>query len=235
MEPVLIVDDDVTLTQMLKEYLAPFDIDLTPRHDADQGLAAAISGQYKLMLLDVTMPGMDGFETLQQLRMSSDMYVMLLTARGEAADRVRGFRLGADDYLAKPFDAEELVERIRALMRRRPPEAQAVGPTALRHGALTLDLVSRKAHYGKTVLDLTSVEMSLLEMFLRSPGVVLEREFLAVSVFQRPFHPFDRSLDMYVSRLRRKLQTATELGDNIKTIRSAGYLFCNTGCDPVHH
>jgi two-component system response regulator CpxR len=229
MESVLIVDDDVTLTQMLKEYLAPFGIDLTPRHDADRGLAAATSGQYKLMLLDVTMPGMDGFEILQQLRMSSDIYVMLLTARGEAADRVRGLRLGADDYLAKPFDSEELVERIRALLRRRSQGEHTADrrpkPSALRYGDFTLDLVSRSAHYGKQALDLTSFEMSLLEMFLRSPGVVLEREHLSVSVFQRPFHPLDRSLDMYVCRLRRKLQTATPLGDSIKTIRSAGYLF----------
>jgi len=229
MRSVLLVDDDVKLSAMLREFLARHDIDLTSCHGGKQGLELADSGQFELMLLDVMLPGMDGFEVLSRLRTFSDIRVILLTARGEAADRVRGLQLGADDYLPKPFDADELVARIAAILRRGTPRLAPIGSgltkPKLQRGGLTIDFAARTVSYGGIVLDLTAIEISLLETFLQSPGAVLSREDLVTRVFQRPFHPLDRSLDMYVSRLRRKLHTATPLGNHIKTIRSAGYLF----------
>jgi two-component system response regulator CpxR len=229
MRPVLIVDDDVKLCDMLRDYLARHDIELTARHEGNHALEAARAAQHELMLLDVTLPGIDGFEVLRRLRTFSNVCVILLTARGEAADRVRGLQLGADDYLPKPFDVEELVARIHAILRRSIPRLATTAthpskPTLKRDG-LTIDFASRTVLYRNTLLELTNIEISLLEMFMQSPGVVLTREELVVRVFQRPFHPLDRSLDVYVSRLRRKLQSATPLGNHIKTIRSSGYLF----------
>jgi two-component system response regulator CpxR len=229
MRTVLIVDDDVKLTEMLREYLAQRNIRLGVQHDGEKGLEAALSGRYELVLLDVMLPGIDGFEMLRRLRMSSDLCVLLLTARGGSADRIHGLKLGADDYLPKPFDPEELVARMGAILRRRSPQL-APAPASfsgrkLQRGGLTIDCASRTVSYGDITLDLTAIELSLLETFVQSPGVVLSREDLVTRVFQRPFHPLDRSLDMYVSRLRRKLLSATPLGNQIKTIRSAGYLF----------
>lgn len=229
MRTVLIVDDDVKLTEMLREYLAQQKIRLVVRHDGEKGLEAALTGQYELVLLDVTLPGIDGFEMLRRLRASSDLCVLLLTARGESADRIHGLKLGADDYLPKPFDPEELVARMGAILRRRSPQS-APAPTSfsgrkLQGGGLTIDHASRTVSYGNATFDLTAIELSLLETFVQSPGVVLSREDLVTRVFQRPFHPLDRSLDMYVSRLRRKLLSATPLGNQIKTIRSSGYVF----------
>jgi two-component system response regulator CpxR len=237
MRPVLIVDDDVKLCDMLRDYLARHDIELTARHEGGQALEAAHSARHELMLLDVTLPGIDGFEVLRRLRTFSNICVILLTARGDAADRVRGLQLGADDYLPKPFDVEELVARIHAILRRSVPRPAATAalsakPTLQREG-LTIDFASRSVLYRNTLLELTNIEISLLEMFIQSPGVVLTREELVTRVFQRPFHPLDRSLDVYVSRLRRKLQSATPLGNHIKTIRSSGYLFSTSG--PTDH
>jgi two-component system response regulator CpxR len=229
MRSVLIIDDDVKLCTMLREYLARHQIDLEIRHHGKLGLEAAFAGQYDLVLLDVTLPGIDGFEVLQRLRKSSDLCILLLTARGDAADRIRGLQLGADDYLPKPFDPEELVARIRAIIRRGTPRSISSLSNAVDRGmpltVLTVDGASRTARYGTIRLDLTDIELSLLETFLQSPGVVLTREELVARIFQRPFHPLDRSLDMHVSRLRRKLRTATPLGNHIKTVRSSGYLF----------
>ena len=233
MRSVLIIDDDVKLCTMLREYLARHEIELEIRHHGKLGLEAAFSGQYDLVLLDVTLPGIDGFEVLQRLRKSSDLCILLLTARGDAADRIRGLQLGADDYLPKPFDPEELVARIRAVIRRGAPRFVSSLSHAVDHGRqltqLTVDGASRTARYGTSRLDLTDIELSLLEIFLQSPGVVLTREELVARIFRRAFHPLDRSLDMHVSRLRRKLRTATSLGNHIKTIRSSGYLFSTVG------
>jgi DNA-binding response OmpR family regulator len=229
MTRLLIVDDDVKLCNMLSDYLARHDMELTSCYDSTKGLEAARVQPFDLMLLDVMLPGIDGFEVLRRLRTFSDLYVLLLTARGEAADRVRGLQLGADDYLPKPFDPEELVARIRAILRRGTSRPTSIATPSVRPklqlGGLTIDFASRTVSYGAMVLELTTIELSLLETFLQSPGVVLTREDLVARVFQRPFHPLDRSLDMYVSRLRRKLQSATPLGNHIKTIRSSGYLF----------
>lgn len=232
MVPILVVDDDVRFCGMLGDYLGRHGIELTARHDGEQGLEAAHAACHDLMLLDVTLPGIDGFEVLRRLRTFSEMCVLLLTARGEAADRVRGLRLGADDYLSKPFDVDELVARVQAILRRRVarvPLASMTSPKPrLQREGLTLDFSSRSVMYGEMPLDLTDIEFCLLEKFMASPGVVLTREDLVSGVFGRPFHPLDRSLDVYVGRLRRKLHATTPLGNHIKTIRSVGYLFSCT-------
>jgi two-component system response regulator CpxR len=226
MRPVLIIEDDVKLCAMLREYLLQHGINLDIRHYGREGLEAALSGQHDFVLLDVMLPDMDGFEVLEKLRARSDLYVMLLTARGHASDRIRGLHLGADDYLPKPFDPEELLARIRAIFRRGAPRPGGDTDDSKRRALrLTIDSSSRVARYGDYELDLTDIELSLLETFLLSPGVVLTREELMMRVFHRSFHPLDRSLDMHVSRLRRKLRMATPLGNHIKTIRSSGYLF----------
>jgi two-component system, OmpR family, response regulator CpxR len=229
MKRVLIVDDDVKLCAMLRDYLSRHGIELTARHDGEQGLAVARAAEHELMLLDVMLPGIDGLEVLRRLRAFSDICVLLLTARGEAADRVCGLRLGADDYLSKPFDVEELAARIHAILRRsasrRAPTAASSPKPKLQREGFTIDFASRTVLYLDSVLDLTDIEICLLERFLASPGVVLTREELVSGVFQRPFHPLDRSLDVYVSRLRRKLHSVTPLGNHIKTVRSSGYLF----------
>lgn len=228
MTPVLIVDDDTRLTEILTDYLAHHGIALTARHDGVEGLEAARSGGYELMLLDVMLPGIDGLEVLQRLRSGSDMYVLLLTARGEPADRVLGLRLGADDYLPKPFNPEELVARIAAILRRGPAQRSRSAeflPPRLEVDGLAVDRDGHAAFYGGAILGLTNIELALLVSFLESPGVVLTREDLMVRVFRRAFHPLDRSLDMYVSRLRRKLRDTTPLGERIRTIRSTGYIF----------
>lgn len=230
---VLIVDDDVALSSMIREYLERHDIQLEIRHSGELGLEAAASGVYDLMLLDVMLPDLDGFEVLEKLREQSDLSVMLLSARGEPADRIRGLRLGADDYLPKPFDPDELVARIHAVMRRgtgRPQPQTAAASTRpqdsrIRLGDLLVDKSARTAWYRAAKLDLTDIEFALLCTFAASPGLVLTREELVEGLFGREFHPLNRNLDMHVSRLRKKLDAAGIAESPIRTVRSSGYLF----------
>jgi len=233
MSSVLIIDDDVTLGAMLREYLEQYKIQLEIRHNGELGLEAAVAGGFDLILLDVMLPDIDGFEVLKRLRVSGEIFVMLLTARGHAADRVRGLELGADDYLPKPFDPAELLARIRAILRRsvRPSHSHQGKDEdrRVRLGGLALDLVSHKATYNDAPLELTDIELSLLEAFVQSPGVALSREELVLRLFGRPFHPLNRNLDMHVCRLRKKLHSGMLLGDPIKTVRSSGYLFSTSG------
>jgi two-component system response regulator CpxR len=237
MRSVLIIDDDVRLSDMLRQYLELHEIAVTARHNGAEGLDETRNGRYDLVLLDVMLPDMDGFQVLSLLRASSDVCVMLLTAIGDAADRVRGLRMGADDSLAKPFDLEELAARIDAVLRRAVPKHQtaSLSTSRLQRSELAVDPKSRTVRYGSEMLNLTDIEFSLMEIFVRSPGTVLTREELAEQVLQRPFHPLDRSLDMSVCRLRRKLRSHTPLADSIKTIRSSGYMFAVGDLHPLHN
>jgi len=229
MNSVLIIDDDVKLGTMLRAYLERHQIRLEICQDGQSGLEAVSKGRFDLMLLDVTLPDVDGFEVLQRLRAYSDLSVLLLTARGHAADRIRGLKLGADDYLPKPFDPDELVARIRAILRRSgastAPLTMPGGQARISLGGLMVDRASRSAKYHEHYLDLTDIELSLLELFIQSPGIVLTREALVVRIFDRPFHPLNRNLDMHVCRLRKKLNSASVGGNPIKTVRNVGYLF----------
>ncbi len=222
MEDVLLIDDDVELCSMLTEYLGKNGFRVKAAHRGDTGLRAALQRPWSLILLDVMLPGMEGFEVLKRIRAESSVNVLLLTARGEDVDRIVGLEIGADDYLPKPFNPRELLARMRAVLRRqgRAPSAQTA---VLRVQDLELDPAARKAVLGGRKLELTDVEFGLLEALMRSPGKVVNREDLSQSVLGRAFDPFDRSLDMHVSRLRKKLGQDGIDEDRVKTIRGAGY------------
>ena len=174
------------------------------------------------------LPGIDGFEVLRQLRTSSQVSVLLLTARGEDIDRIVGLEIGADDYLPKSFNPRELLARIRAILRRSAAKQQAgpQGRSQIKHlsvAGIELDSGARTVVCSGVELELTNVEFELLGVLMEAPGQILTREHLTEVVLDRQFNPYDRSLDMHVSRLRRKLDDAAHLGDQIKTIRSVGY------------
>jgi DNA-binding response OmpR family regulator len=205
---------------MLIEYLGRYDLRVSAVHRGDTGLQAARKRSWNMILLDVMLPGLDGFEVLKQIRTFSTGSVLLLTARGEEVDRIVGLEMGADDYLAKPFNARELLARIRAIRRRSESPVDS-GSAALVVDDLLLDPASRSVQQNGHPVELTDVEFSLLEMLMRSPGKVIEREPLAEQVLGRKFSPFDRSLDMHVSRLRKKLGGTGD--DRIKSVRGTGY------------
>ena len=222
MDEILLIDDDVELCSMLTEYLGKNGFRVKVAHRGDAGLKTALQKPWALVLLDVMLPGMDGFEVLKRIRAESSVSVLLLTARGEDVDRIVGLEIGADDYLPKPFNPRELLARMRAVLRRNvlSPSIQSA---VLRIRDLELDPPARKASKAGKKLDLTDVEFGLLETLMRSPGKVVNREELSKLVLGRRFDPFDRSLDMHVSRLRRKLNLSGADDDEVKTIRGVGY------------
>jgi two-component system response regulator CpxR len=221
-EDVLLIDDDVELCSMLTEYLAKHEFRVRSVHRGDTGFAVAQQRPWAIILLDVMLPGIDGFEVLRRIRAESNVSVLLLTARGEDVDRIVGLEIGADDYLPKPFNPRELLARMRAVLRR---QDRTSAPLAahLRVQDLELDVAARKAVKAGRKLDLTDVEFGLLEALMRVPGTVVSRDELSQAVLGREFDPFDRSLDMHVSRLRRKLSSDEENEDRVKTIRGVGY------------
>jgi DNA-binding response OmpR family regulator len=229
MESALIIDDDVELCVMLHDYFQPRGIRLDMQHEGRAGLAAALRNAFDMVILDVMLPGLNGFELLQKLRRASNVSVMLLTALGEDKYRIDGLEAGADDYLPKPFNPRELLARMCAIHRRacarERASAPAESPALLRLGAFEVDLTARTVSYRQELLDLTDIEFHLLETFMQSPGLVLDREQLVERILDRPFHPLDRSLDMHISRLRKKLHGVVGGGWQIKTVRSVGYLF----------
>ena len=219
---ILVVDDDVELCSLVSEYLRPEGFQVEAVHEGKAGLARALSGDHLLAVLDVMLPGMNGFDVLRKIRDSSRIPVLLLTARGEDVDRIVGLEIGADDYLPKPFNPREMVARIRAILRRTRAKGDAPVPDVIRVGDVELDPATRTVqHRGKPV-ELTSVEFSLLQVLLREAGRVVTREALVDEVLGRKFSPFDRSIDMHVSKVRKKLGDSE---DHIKTIRGAGYIF----------
>ena len=221
---ILVVDDDVELCSLVSEYLRPEGFQVEAVHEGKAGLGRALSGDHSLVVLDVMLPGMNGFDVLRKIRDSSRVPVLLLTARGEDVDRIVGLEIGADDYLPKPFNPRELVARIRAILRRAQGKGEVPVPDVIRVGDVELDPATRTVlHRGKPV-ELTSVEFSLLQVLLREAGRVVTREALVDEVLGRKFSPFDRSIDMHVSKVRKKLGDS-DAEDHIKTIRGAGYIF----------
>ena len=223
MEEILLIDDDVQLCSMLVEYLGRYAFHVSAVHRGDTGLKEALKKEHALILLDVMLPGLDGLEVLKRIRAVSSINVLLLTARGDDVDRIVGLEIGADDYLPKPFNPRELLARMRAILRRSAPVESTIETTVLRADGLELDTASRTVSENGERIELTDVEFALLEALLRSPGKVVTREELAESVLGRKFHPFDRSLDMHISRLRRKLGSTGMEDDRVKTIRGTGY------------
>lgn len=221
MEDVLLIDDDVELCSMLTEYLGKNGFHVKTAHRGDTGLHAAQQRPWSLILLDVMLPGMDGFEVLKRIRLDSRVNVLLLTARGEDVDRIVGLEIGADDYLPKPFNPRELLARMRAILRRNSAPVPRES-SVLRVQNLELDTAARKVVLSGRKLELTDVEFGLLEALMRSPGKVVNREELSEAVLGRKFDPFDRSLDMHISRLRKKM-AQEDRDDQVKTIRGTGY------------
>lgn len=226
MDRILVIDDDVELCGLVSEYLAPEGFQVEAVHDGRVGLERALNGNYLLVVLDVMLPGMNGFDVLRNMRDKSRIPVLLLTARGEDVDRIVGLEIGADDYLPKPFNPRELVARIRAVLRRTTGGSNGDGvPEAVKVGDVELDPATRTVKQNGKALDLTSVEFNLLEVLLREAGRVVTRERLVDSVLSRKFSPFDRSIDMHVSKLRKKLGDSDAGDDHIKTVRGVGYIF----------
>ena len=229
-DEILLIDDDVELCSMLKDYLVKHGFRVTVIHDGKSGLEAAQGRPDAVVLLDVMLPDRDGFEILRQLRLSPSIRVLLLSARADDVDRILGLEIGADDYLTKPFNPRELVARIRAVLRRTSQilsadDGRDALPKLLQVAGVELDTSSRVVSAGGATVELTGVEFALLEMLMRSPGEVVTRENLAETVLGRKFHQFDRSLDMHVCRLRRKLDQLCDIGEQVKTIRGLGYQF----------
>ena len=227
LEKILIVDDDAELCEMLSEYLRKESFEVDTEQHGTRGLEKAQVGSYDLIVLDVMLPGMNGFDLLRELRTSSDVPVLLLTARGDEMDRIVGLEIGADDYLSKPFNARELLARIRAIGRRNVREQRAGGspkqPVVV--GDVELDPGSRSIMLGGKTLDATTVEFNLLEMLLRSAGSVVSRDDIASEVLGRELSPFDRSIDTHVSNLRKKLGHEVNGVERIKTVRGVGYIY----------
>jgi two-component system response regulator CpxR len=224
MERILVIDDDVELCTLVAEYLQAEGFAVEAAHDGESGLQRAAEGDYLLVVLDVMLPGINGFEVLRRLRATSRLPVLLLTARGEDVDRIVGLEIGADDYLPKPFNPRELVARIRAVLRRTQGDKSSAAPEIVRVGEIELDPATRSVRRDGQPVDLTSVEFNLLEVLLREAGRVVPRERLVNAVLSRKFSPFDRSIDMHVSKVRKKLGD-TDNDEHIKTIRGVGYIF----------
>lgn len=227
----LLIDDDVELGELVTEYLETEGFQVDVVHDGVQGVQRVVAGGHSVVILDVMLPGLNGFEALRQIRTQSDVPVVMLTARGDDVDRIVGLEIGADDYLPKPFNPRELVARIRAVLRRaRPTRAvSAVPAEVVRVGDVELDPAARSVRRGGCGVELTAVEFDLLECLLRGAGTVLKRDDLVRSVLGRPHNPFDRSLDMHVSHLRKKLGDHPGGGQRIKSVRSVGYIYAVEG------
>jgi len=228
---ILVIDDDVELCSLVGEYLEPEGFQIEAVHDGNRGLDRALNGDYLLVVLDVMLPGMNGFDVLRRIRNTSRIPVLLLTARGEDVDRIVGLEIGADDYLPKPFNPRELVARIRAILRRtqaaEKSEADDQIPDVVKVGDIELDPATRIVRQNGKPIELTSVEFNLLHVLLREAGRVVTREYLVDAVLSRKFSPFDRSIDMHVSKVRKKLGDSDNGSDHIKTVRGVGYIFAH--------
>jgi len=224
---VLIIDDDRDLAAMLGEFLQREGYAVEAHHGADAGVAALRAAEPDLLILDVMLPERSGLDVLRELRLaSSRLPVMMLTARGDPIDRILGLELGADDYLAKPFDPRELLARIRAILRRAtatPTSTDASHAGELRVGDLYLDLRRRRALLGETTLELTGAEFRVLLGLAQSHGTPVDRADLTEQALGRKLTLYDRSIDTHVSNLRRKFERAGSTSLQIRAVRGTGY------------
>lgn len=241
---VLLIDDDAELCDLVAQYLEARGFVVESENDGARGLQRAQSGGYALLVLDVMLPTLDGFEVLKRLRAHVEpniahLPVVMLTAHGDEVDRIVGLELGADDYLPKPFNPRELLARVRAILRRTStstlqslPAPQEPGAECLAIGNLVMDVGARLLLRCGTPIDVTAAEFDLLRCLLRAPGRVVTRDELAQRVLCRKLLPFDRSLDMHISKLRRKLGPAQDGGERIKTVRGVGYILATPPAYP---
>lgn len=230
---ILVIDDDRELCSLLQEYLAGEGFEVEAVHTGTEGAELGVQGAYALIVLDVMLPGLNGFEVLRRMRSESTVPVVMLTAKGEEVDRIVGLELGADDYLPKPFNPRELVARIRAIQRRQAASLkdETAPVTALSVGDLALDAGRRTVLQGERQIALTSLEFSLLELLLAQAGRVISREELCNQALGRQLNSFDRSIDVHVSSLRRKLGQTADNSERIKSVRGVGY---RSTVDPVY-
>jgi len=228
---ILIVDDDTKLCRLVADYLEPMGYDVAAAHDGAQGLQMILEGDYQAVILDVMMPRMDGFEVLKRLRQESDIPVLMLTARGDETDRIVGLEMGADDYLPKTFSSRELLARLRAVTRRYAVSEQRAASAAkdqvLKFGQLEIEQSSRTVRLNGKPLKLTPIEYDLLVFLARSAGRVLTRDQLLDAAAGREYEVFDRSVDVHISSLRRKLGEDPRNPAFIRTVRAVGYMFRN--------
>lgn len=223
MSNILLIDDDRELTAMLTEYLEREGFTASAAHDGQSGEIAALSGSYDLVVLDVMLPRLSGIEVLRRIRRSSDVPVLLLTARGDDVDRISGLDLGADDYVPKPCSPGELVARLRAILRRVSGNRENEVRTPLNAGALTLWPGARRAEWQGKTLDLTGTEFSLLEELAHHAGHVVSKEQLSLNALGRALTPFDRRIDVHISSIRTKLGPRADGQPWIIGVRGKGY------------
>ena len=227
---ILVIDDDKKLCRLIADYLTPMGYEVSLVHTGPGGVEKAAGEPWSAVILDVMLPGMDGFEVLKQIRKSSDVPVLMLTARGDEADRIVGLEIGADDYLPKTFSTRELLARLRAVTRRatRAASASDDGREAeIIVGKLRVDPNTRTAVFDDQPLTLTPVEYDLLASLARARGRVKSREQLLEEIRDRNYEVFDRSIDVHISALRKKLGDDAKEPKFIKTVRAAGYMFIN--------
>lgn len=223
---ILLIDDDRKLCRLIADYLQPMGYAVEAIHAGPAGVAAAADGDFDAVILDVMLPGLDGFEVLKRIRTVSDVPVLMLTGRGEEADRIVGLEIGADDYLPKTFSSRELLARLRAVTRRglRRSTETATEDRVREIGGLVLNLDTRVTSVDGLPLDLTPVEFDLLAALSNPPGRVRSREQLIEDVRDRNYDVYDRSIDVHISALRKKLRDDPREPRFIQTVRSAGYL-----------
>ena len=222
------IDDDREMADLLRQSLAQEGFDLAAAQCGEAGIEYRRSKTPDLILLDVNLPDINGFEVLRRLRRESDVPVIMLTARGEEVDRIVGLEIGADDYLPKPFSVRELVARINAILRRAAKSAAPAAEEArreLKRGSVRIDLMTRTVRRDGQIVSLTTTEFELLRVLMESAGVPMSREDLSKRVFEREYSVFDRSIDNLVSALRRKLGATADGLERIKSIRNVGYMY----------
>lgn len=232
---VLIVDDDRKLCRLLHDYLEPLGYEVSAAHTGPEGLEIALQETFSAIILDVMLPGMNGFDFLRRLREKSNVPVLMLTGRGEEPDRIVGLELGADDYLPKTFSTRELLARLRAVMRRSTIAATQAEERlpAVVVGELRVDPEARVAALGDQPLELTAVEFDLLLALAKAAGRVRTREQLLSEITDRNYDVFDRSIDVHISSLRRKLGDDPKAPRFIVTVRSAGYMMQNPATEDL--
>lgn len=229
---LLVVDDDRKLAGLIRDYLTPMGYDVDLRHTGTEGLQAALANPYQAVILDVMMPGMDGFAVLKELRKKSDVPVLMLTALGDEADRIVGLEIGADDYLPKTFSSRELLARLRAVTRRSRIRDEVASPSIkeIVAGPLRLCEETHTVVLDDRPLDLTTLEFAILASLIKAKGRVKSRERLIEEVSDRRFDVFDRSIDVHVSSLRKKLGDDAKNPRFIRTIRGMGYTLHEPDC-----
>jgi DNA-binding response OmpR family regulator len=220
---VLLVDDDRELCQMLSEYLQAEHFDVKSVHDGGDALLELQANEFEILILDVMLPSVGGFDILRKLGASYQTPILMLTARGDDVDRIVGLELGADDYLSKPFNPRELVARIRAILRRASNRSRGAAPDELGVGPITLNTGTHQVHVAGQLAPLTGAEFRVLELLMRSTGQVISREAMTEQALGRKLVAYDRSIDTHISNLRRKLDLEAGKNPEIKNVRGSGY------------